>query len=156
MATTYVMPESESILSILEMIVGQGVTVADCARSDFAGKHIATFLNDEDELVALCACDNSFVAYSGAALSMIPPNTAEEMAKSGQITEAVVANFHEVMNICSKLMMSDTSAHLRLGKTLSPDQSASAIAALETSATDSEFGVDIPRYGKCALAFLIT
>lgn len=155
MATDYVMPDTQSIASILEMIFGEGVEVTDAEVIDFDDKHVATFMSREQELVALCACDLPFVAYSGAALSMIPANTAKDMANGGGLTEAVLSNFHEVMNICSKLMMSETSAHLRLDKTLAPDQSASAVTALDASASTSVFNVDIPRYGKGVLAFSI-
>jgi hypothetical protein len=87
---------------------------------------------------------------------MIPADMANEMISGNDLTEAIVGNFHEVMNICSKLLMSDSSAHLRLENVLSPGQSAEAIAALGDSVHTVGFGVDIPRYGKGALTFLVT
>ena len=123
---------------------------------DLGGQHVATFVNPEDQLVALCACDKPFVAYSGAALSMIPADVANEMINGGEVSEAMVGNFYEVMNICSKLMMRDGSAHLRLHQTLEPGQAADAIATLNGKAEAKTFGIDIPRYGSGKLTFLIT
>ena len=86
---------------------------------------------------------------------MIPADVAQEMIFGNAVSDAMVDNFYEVMNICSKLMMSESGAHLRLDKTLSPDQSVEAIAAMKESHT-AAFGVDIPRYGKGTLTFVIT
>lgn len=69
---------------------------------------------------------------------------------------AVEANFYEVMNICSKLMMSDSSAHLRLKDIVQPSASADEISALAESGTALGFNVDIPRYGKGTLNFLVS
>ncbi len=155
MSKSYVMPDTAAISRLLEMIFGDGVKVAESAEKDLAGRHVATFLNADDELVALCACDRAFVAYSGAALSMIPANVANEIISGDEMTETLLGNFYEVMNICSKLMMSDTSAHLRLHKALLPDQSADAITTLEASGSICGFDVDVPRYGKGKLSFVI-
>jgi len=137
------------------MIFGDDLSASGCESPAPDGKYVATFLSDDDQLVALCVCDKEFVAYSGAALSMIPADVAKEMIAGNAVTDAMVDNFYEVMNICSKLLMSESGAHLRLGKTLSPDQSADPIAAMKESQT-AAFVVDIPRYGKGTLTFVIT
>jgi len=111
---------------------------------------------DDDQLVALCACDKEFVAYSGAALSMIAADVANDMISGNAVTEAMVDNFFEVMNICSKLLMSDSSAHLRLDRTLNSHHSAEAIAALQESANIAGFGIGMPNYGKGTLTFVVT
>ncbi len=112
--------------------------------------------DDDDKLVALCVCDKEFVAYSGAALSMIPADVANEMISGNSVTEAMIGNFYEVMNICSKLLMSDSSAHLRLDKTLVPEDSAETVSALKESAQVIGFNVEIPKYGVGGLTFLVT
>ena len=154
MSTSYVMPEPKAISALLEMIFGDGVKV-DKAAPDVAGKTVATFIDDSDRLVALCACDDRFVGYSGAALSMIPPDAANEILAGGEMTPVMKENFYEVMNICSKLLMSDSSAHLRLHRTLPAEQAGAAIAELE-AATGIGFQVDIPRYGAGCMHFLVT
>ncbi len=138
------------------MIFGAELDVSDSEAQDLSNHYVATFVSDEDQLVAFCACDKEFVAYSGAALSMIPADVANEMISGNAVTEVMIENFYEVMNICSKLLMSDSSAHLRLDKTLSPEDSAGPVAALQESAHITGFGVDIPRYGKGRLIFAVT
>ena len=156
MCTNYVVPTPESIASLLSMIFGEALDVSKCDTPVLDDRHAATFIDDEDHLVGLCICDKQFVAYSGAALSMIPADVAKDMINGNDVPEAMVGNFGEVMNICSKLMMSESSKHLRLGKTLSPGASADALASLQESAEISAFGVDIPKYGKGTLTFVVT
>lgn len=157
MPRDFVTPNPQTISSLLTMFFGDGLNVTEIEAADLSDRHVATFVSDEGELVALCACDRPLVAYAGAALSMIPADVANAMVVGGDLTEAILGNFHEVMNICSKLLMSDGSAHLRLDKTLSPEQSAEVITNLEeNSAQVVAFGIDIPGYGKGSLTFLIT
>ncbi len=156
MSSYYVIPTPQSISSLLSMIFGEDLDVSDCEPPELSSLYIATFVNDDNQLVALCACDKSFVAYSGAALSMIPAAIANEMISGNTVTDAMVDNFYEVMNICSKLLMSDTSAHLRLDRALQPTESADAIATLGESANVMAFDVGIPQYGNGTLTFVIT
>jgi|GEM_PF-612199 len=156
MGTSYEHPNPASIADLFEIIFGENVGVSDgAAAADITDQHTATFLDPNDNLVAACTCDSAFVTYSGAALSMIPAEVANEMIEDGEITDEVKANFFEVMNICSKLLMSDASAHLRLEKVIAPGQLGDTLSAFEESGTALGFTVDIPRYGRGSLSFLI-
>ncbi len=156
MSTTYLIPTSESVSSLLGIIFGDDLSASECDSPELNDRYVATFIDGDDKLVALCVSDKEFVAYSGAALAMIPANVAEEMISGNAVTDALVENFYEVMNICSKLMMTDSGAHLRLDKTMNPDQSADTVASLRESSQVIGFGVDIPRYGKGTLTFVVT
>ena len=156
MSTSFVKPTPDAVNTLLAMLFGEELGVSASDAGDLAAQHIATFVDDEDKLVALCACDQHFVAYSGAALSMIPADVANEMITSNDISEALLGNFYEVMNICSKLMMSNGSAHLRLDQTLSAGQGADLVASLNGSAEILCFKIDIPRYGGGQLTFLVS
>ncbi len=150
------MPGANDVQDLLKVFFGDGTRVVDSASTDLANRHVATFISDTDELVAVCVCDPKFVAYSGSAFSMVPVAVADEMARSLDFTEAVTANFHEVMNICSRLLMSDASEHLRLDKTLMPADGASFVAALQERGELSDFQVDIDGYGEGYMAVLVT
>ena len=94
---------------------------------------------DGDSIVVLDLLQEVFSAIAPqlddcSYVTALPADVANEMIAGNAVTEAIVGNFYEVMNISSKLMMSDSSAHLRLDKTLNPKQSAEAIAALQESA----------------------
>lgn len=149
MTETYVKPTADSVTSLLSMIYGDDLDTADLDSANVSGQRVATFINDDDQLVAACVCDREFVVYSGAALAMIPVGGAQDMIAENSITDAIAGNFHEVMNICTKLLMSDNSAHLRLDKTL---ECTDLAAGLDAFGTRLGFQVDIPGYGKGAMA----
>lgn len=156
MSKRYVAPDPAAISKLLGIIFGEDIVVSENSSADLSNKHIATFIDREDELVALCACDKPCVGYSGGALSMIPVGAVEDMLADGEISEALQGNFYEVMNICSKLMMSDSSDHLRLDKTMTDDAISDDIVALsESASTHVGFTLDIPQYGKGTIDFFI-
>jgi len=156
MNTTFEIPTSQSVSSLLCTLFGEGLSADQCESPELDGQHVVSFVSDDDRLVALGICDIAFVAYAGAALSMIPASVANEMISGNAVTDEIAGNFYEVMNICSKLLMSESGAHLRLDKTLDSDQSTEALAALHESSQVTGFGVDIPQYGKGALTFVVT
>jgi len=155
MSENYITPTPESVTSLLAMIYGDDLGTTIIEVSDVNGSRIATFINDEDKLVAICICNLEFVIFSGAALSMIPSATAADMVAENSVSEVIGGNFHEVMNICTKLFMSDTSAHLRLQQTLEFDQGAEILGRLETFGEQLAFAVGIPGYGEGRIAIYI-
>ena len=83
-------------------------------------------------------------------------DVAKDMISGNAVTDAMVSNFHEVMNICSKLLMKDSGAHLRLDKVLKPEEASSAIGALQDAPQSAGFAVEIPQYGTGKLSFIVT
>lgn len=152
----YEIPTPESTTSLLAMILGDGISVKDAEVTDFTTQHVAKFVDPDDKLVAILGCDIPFVAYSGAALSMIPVGAAEDMISDNDLSDTVQANFYEVMNICSKLMLSDTSLHLRLTDVVPPGESVDFVAELSEAGNCLGFDIDIPSYGKGKMGFLIS
>ena len=150
----FVTPKAASVADMLGMLYGDDVDTSDCAAMpDPAGSYGAEFVDDDGELVAICVCDKQFVGYSGAGLSMLPKGGAEDMIADNDFSKTVLDNFYEVMNICSRLLMSDTSPHLRLTKSFGPDKCAAAIGELG-EAIKVGYEVAIPKYGKGKCFFL--
>lgn len=154
--TAYVMPTAEATANMLGMLFGDDVPTTPNSKVNVAGNHVATFIDDDDKLVCVCACDPAFVGYSGAAMTMIPAGGAKDMIAENDFSKAILDNFYEVMNICSRLLMSDKSAHLRLDKCLPPTEGMKAIAALKDSAKVVSFTLEIPKYGPGIITFLVT
>ena len=151
----YIVPTANSIEEILKALYGPGLTVTPNDDSSLVDRHVATYVSEIQSLVAICACDAAFVAYSGAALTMVPADAANDMVNSQDFTEVVLSNFHEVMNICSRLLMSDDSPHLRLDETLAPASAAQAISTAESFTNLASFSIDIPQYGSGNVAVRI-
>lgn len=160
MNTNYCLPNDRETLGVLSMLYGDDIKVAKDEDSLAVenSKLYGLYVDGEGKPVAVCLCDTSFAAYAGAALSMLPPGGAEDAAESGEISATMKENVYEVMNICSRLLMSDSTPHLKLEnmyvdlEELSDD----AVEMIKTAPSSTHFGVDIPNYGKGRFSLVAT
>ena len=65
-------------------------------------------------------------------------------------------NVYEVMNICSRLLMSDDTPHLKLENMYNDvaELSEEAVDMIKTAEGSSHFDIDIPNYGKGRLSLV--
>ncbi len=160
MATIHPVPNDTQIRQIFAMLFGNDL-VLDSGKpdtSDDASSIYAIFINDEGKQVTACVCDHHFAAFAGCALTRIPIGGAEDAANTGEFTEMMLGNLHEIMNICSRLFMNNSSPHLRLDTVYpAPDKVPDeARAMLDACQERVDFTVSIPGYGKGGLSFLCT
>ncbi len=113
-ATSSTTEEGPSVSSVLEGLLHRGVTVtkADPPRREMA-RALARYVNTAGEFKAACMAEITFAASAGAALSMVPPATASEWARSGALTEMIAQNFYEVANVLAPVV-SLGGPHVRL------------------------------------------
>jgi hypothetical protein len=60
------------------------------------------------------------------------------------------------MNICSKLLMSDSNAYLRYYRVLPPSEGEEPLGSLNESGQVQSFEVDIPQYFRPQLSTVLT
>jgi hypothetical protein len=86
---------------------------------------------------------------------MLPPAVAKEAAKSKDLTPVMLANLHEVMNICTRLVLRDDTPHLKL-REMCPLATlpAPAAAILTTAKGRADFEIGIGKYGPGILSVL--
>ncbi len=160
MTTIHPIPEESQIRQIFSMLFGNDL-VLDSGKpegSDDAKNMYAVFIDDGGKRVTACVCDYKFAAFAGSALTRIPVGGAEDAATTGEFTDMMLSNLHEIMNICSRLFMNNTSPHLRLD-TVYPSQDSVPDAArvmLDTCQQRIDYTVSIPGYGKGRVSFLCT
>jgi hypothetical protein len=157
MATTCPLPDASKVHEILGMLF-DGMNVKAGAKADLGpatGAWLGLFVDDANKPVALCATDLALSAAYSAALSMLPPGAAQDAVKSKDLSEVMRGNLQEIMNICSRLLMNDTSPHLRLEKVY-PAKSLPAPASelLKSAAGRTDFEVKLPKYGGGILSLL--
>ena len=143
-------PDLAQVKELLGMIF-DGLTVKPGPKLDASPKsncYFGVYVSDAGAPVALCGCDFAFAANSGAALSMLPPNAAKEAVKDKELTPMMLANLHEVMNICTRLMLRDDSPHLKL-REVCPVAALPAPAAQILGAPNArvDFEVGLGKYG---------
>lgn len=149
MSSLYPVPDVAKVRTLLGMLFdGMEVKAGNKVDPAARGAQVAVFISDEGEPVAACACDSGFAAAAGSALSMLPPLAAKDAARTGELTEVMQGNLNEIMNICSRLVMSDSSPHLRLEKVYpAAGVPAAAKALLAAPTARADFEVGLPKYG---------
>jgi hypothetical protein len=153
------LPDVNLVRELLGMLF-DGLTVkAGAKKLDVSPKStgwVGVYVTDDGQPVALCACDLAFAANSGAALSMLPPGVAKDSLKSGQLTEVMLANLREVMNICTRLVLHEGTVHVRLDTVCPTAKLPAAVAAIAAAPKARiDFEVTLGKYGSCLLAALV-
>jgi hypothetical protein len=157
MATAYPLPDGAKIIQLLG-IMFDGLDVKPGGTFDqtpAGGAWFGVFVTDAGVPVALCGADANLAASFGGALSMLPVAAAKDAAKARQLTDVMIENVREIMNICTRLVMDATSPHLKLDQ-LYPTKSlpAAALALLGAPQGRREFQVQLPKYGGGVLTVL--
>ena len=157
MATAYPLPDGAKIVHLLGILF-DGLDVKPGGTFDqtpAGGAWFGVFVTDAGAPVALCGADANLAASFGGALSMLPVAAAKDAAKTRQLTDVMIENVREIMNICTRLVMDATSPHLKLDQ-LYPTKSlpAAALALLGAPQGRREFQVQLPKYGGGVLTVL--
>jgi hypothetical protein len=159
MATAYPMPDAAKVKMMLGLLF-DGLDVKPGKKFDIvppSGSWVGLYVADDGKPVAACAVDVALAANSAAALSMLPPGVAKDAAKTKELTDVMVANLQEIMNICSRLLMNDNSAHLKLENVYPSKAMPPALTAmLGASQGRVDFELNVPKYGAGTLAVLST
>ncbi len=152
------LPKPIDVQQILSMMYGNGLKAepGEPVPADPGAKSlVAIYVDDDDHPIAACAVDYPFTAYAGASLTRIPQGTAEEAIDTGEFSEIMLGNVHEIMNICSRLLMDSSSPHLRLqGLYKSPDDLPDNVRSMIQQAPEGvDFSVSFPNYGDGRVSF---
>ena len=161
MATIHPTPREIEVRQMLAMLFGNDLTISESEElpvSAESNNAAALYVADDGTPVTACICDMNFAAFAGSALTKIPPGGAEDAAKSGELTDNMMGNLNEVMNICSRLFMSGSSPHLRLDKIYASitELPENAKTMFDAVSGRLDLKVSIPGYGEGHLAFLAT
>jgi hypothetical protein len=156
-AVSYPLPNIAQVKELLGMLF-DAPSVKLGPKLDVSPKalgYFGVYVSDDGTPVALCGCDMAFAANSGAALSMLPPNAAREAVKEKVLMPVMLANLHEVMNICTRLVLRDDSPHLKLHELCALNAlpaPAAAIVAAPKGRIDFEVGLG--KYGSGLLSVM--
>jgi len=153
----YPLPDEAKTLELLGALF-EGLNVKRGGKFDASlagGAWFGVFIAEHGAPVALCGADANLAASFGAALSMLPVSAAKDAAKARDLTELMLENVREIMNICTRLVMDGSLPHLRLDR-LYPRRSLPAAAAqlLGAPGAHREFQVQLPKYGGGVLSVM--
>jgi len=159
MATAFSLPDVPKVQSILgQLFDGLEVKVGGTLdKTPAGGALFGVFIGDGNVPVALCGADLSLAASLAAALSMLPPAAVKEAIETRDLGNVMRENLHEIMNICTRLVLDSSSPHLKLDQVYPYKSLPTAAAAiLGTTQGHREFQLQLPRYGGGVLSLLST
>jgi hypothetical protein len=110
-------PIQEDYRDLLMDLVGRGVGVTKVDRLELDPDDLGVFaeyVTEEGVVGAVMIVDGPFAVRCGAALSMLPPSTAEENLAKRELPDHLIDNFREIANILARLLNGPTTPHLRL------------------------------------------
>ena len=150
----YLNPSKDDIRKTLSMLFDGDLVVSE-SDSQSDEQFVAVYVDEEEAPGAVVLCDKSFAVYAGAALSMMHPEVAKEMVVETELPQNILDNLHEIMNICTGLIIGESTPHLRLNSVgLVGDTD--AVNRINDTVNRGDYQVEIPTYGAGALSFLVT
>lgn len=95
------LPDNLELGRQIGTLVGRTARVIEVeGRNKFDGSsHSAYYVTREDDLAGFCVVDLPLSGYLGAALAMIPADTAQEEINAGELQEELLECYYEVANI---------------------------------------------------------
>jgi len=150
-------PTPEVIASQLGALLRRPVQAHPVTLKGAASPSFGVYHSGDEKPIAVCGADLPFAAYSAAAFSMIPEETAEESVKAGQLDGDLAEIFGEVLNVVSRMFGEyDTRRVTLMGKTYSPaPPTPDMVNVIKASKEKLDVEVDIEGYGKGHLMFRV-
>jgi len=150
----FLKPRKNDLLAMLSMLFDGNLSVSEVEAAN--GDDYAAVYVDENEMPgAVVLCDRAFATYAGAALSMMHPEVAKEALAEPELSQPILDNLHEIMNICTGLIISESTPHLRL-QSVGLVADTKAVDTISGAADRGDYEVEIPTYGIGSLSFLVT
>jgi hypothetical protein len=154
MSAVETLPTVEEASRLLSDLLGKNTTVKAATGGLKPGPRtpclVAVFNRDDGLPGAVWVCDIPLAARLGAGLTMIPKGTAEESIKKSKLSDAMLDNCREVMNVASRLFNDTGAPHTRLAGVLCtpPDTlPAPAASLLAKPAAALHLDVNVDGYG---------
>lgn len=154
------LPNTSSVANLLRGLLCKPVAVKPAAGVLAKAPQVhsvGVFVGGTGAIGSLCLCDVAAAAYLGAALSLIPPAVAAEALKKSMLSEGLVENLREVVNVTASLFNVSGGSHVRLRDLLTSPQPFPAevvsLAAAKAGRTDME--ITVPGYGAGKMSFVV-
>lgn len=153
------MPSATQLAEFLRDLLGKEVTLTprtdelgvDDSAGDVSTLLSGVLLEEDGSVGGACIADLSAAAYAGASLAMIPKGAADEAVAAGALTQTLIDNFGEVVNIVTGIVNTPISAHLRMSG-VEPGVPDAVRDMLIKAAGRSTFDIDVEDYGAGKIA----
>lgn len=138
-----------------EVVVLTGGPMADPAGP--GGAVVAEYTSDQLRLAALVVMDLPMAARSGAAIALMPSSASEAAVGDGELTDVLLENAGEILNVLASLFNADGAPHLRLNAVHAPGATLPVDVAPWVMAYVARLDLecDISGYGTGVLSILV-
>ncbi|MCH8333286.1 response regulator [Candidatus Sumerlaeota bacterium] len=155
------LPDAQAVGEFLSGMLGLSIDIEEGKPLDLGAKSpaiVAVYASDEGTLATLCVCDIALAGFVGAALSLIPAQVAKESIKARKLSEDLMENVQEVLNVGSSLFNTDDAPHVKMktihhppGEPLPEDVAAS----ISNPSRRLDLDITVPDYGPGKMALIL-
>ena len=150
------LPPTKDIKEVLEGLLGRTVDLRECepwTPTPGTAMIAAEFHDDVDRLAATAVVDLPLGIFLGAAVGLLPPGGAQDMAADGELTAMLADNLYEVLNVTSSVFNRPGVPHVRLTQVHGPGDPAprEIVGWLSTPVGRLDLAVDVSGYGSGVL-----
>jgi len=157
MSSTLQLPDCESVQQFFSGLFDlevSGKVLPDATPTLFA---VAEYVDDDEKICGYIGCDIDLACKLAAALTRIPAGGVEDAIEAGELSENLVENLFEVLNIGVNIFDTGTSHHMVLQQVLRGSEAIAANSLQESlaSATCLTVELDVERYGTGQIAIAV-
>ncbi|HEX4340474.1 MAG TPA: hypothetical protein VH062_31415 [Polyangiaceae bacterium] len=147
------LPDAQAVTNLLQDLLGKGVQSKKSTPPPGTSKlFVGTYVDDKDDIAAVCLCDLALAATTGAALVLIPAGAAAESTRAGRLPPEMLDNFREVLNVLASTF---ENLHVRFRAVTSPgeavDKPIKSIMTKPSSRLDLEVAISGYAQGRLSL-----
>lgn len=110
----YHVPSVANISELLTSLLGAEIQAKECEQWQFANSsyNLAIYKTDTDDIAVFCITDFAACAIIAGLISQLKSEAINEVIKSNKLTQELIDNAKEVMNITASLFNSNNSPHI--------------------------------------------
>ena len=155
------LPSAKETREVLAGLLGREVSVltggpmVDPAGP--GGAVVAEYISDQMKLAAIIVMDVAMAARAGAAIALMPSGTSEAAVADGELTDVLLENAGEILNVLASLFNAEGAPHLRLNAVHAPNDALPGDVAPWVMAYVPRLDIecDVTGYGPGNLSVLV-
>lgn len=121
--STAPVPHPKEVRDLFEGILGREIDISagePVLPNERTHAAVGVFVEDNLSLAAAIVADLPLTAFAGAALGLVPRDTALTTLSNNYVDETMWENFAEVLSVSSTLLNHDGAPHVRLYSSYEP------------------------------------
>ncbi len=156
------LPELKEIRDLYAGLVGRGCTAVRASAlltpETRPGVIAATYVSHRAQVEAVVAVDVPLGAHLGASIGLVPPGPAQDAAADGALSDVLLENLSEVLNVTAALFNAEGAPHLKLAEVFDSTRGplpGAPVTFLRSTGRRLDAEIEIAGYGGGALTVVL-